>query len=309
MTLIDALLAAIVLIGLAAGWGRGFFHALVELLAVIGGFAAAWYGHGWLAWWLSDLLHAIDAWVGAISFATVFIVVTLVLASVGHALMRRLPQRIRMHAASRAAGTLPGLANGLLQATVAVALLGPTVEGRRIAALLHRPAQPFEAHLGPIFDPVIRNTRRVVSIPDKPNATVALDYRVTQPTPRPDLQVQMLALVNAERATHGLKPVAADPEMAVVAEGHARDMFARGYFSHYSPEGGSMDDRLRAGNVRYRMAGENLALARSLAGAHEGLMRSPGHRANILRPQFGRLGIAVLDGGRHGLMVTQNFRD
>jgi uncharacterized protein YkwD len=38
-------------------------------------------------------------------------------------------------------------------------------------------------------------------------------------------------------------------------------------------------------------------------------MHSPGHRANILRPQFGRLGIGVLDAGSHGLMVTQDFRN
>jgi uncharacterized protein YkwD len=94
-----------------------------------------------------------------------------------------------------------------------------------------------------------------------------------------------------------------------VARAHSTDMFARGYFSHYAPDGASMDDRLRRHEVRYRIAGENLALARSLTMAHEGLMKSPGHRANILRPQFGRVGIGVLDGGRHGLMVTQNFRD
>jgi uncharacterized protein YkwD len=38
-------------------------------------------------------------------------------------------------------------------------------------------------------------------------------------------------------------------------------------------------------------------------------MDSPGHRANILRPAFGRLGVGVLDGGVRGLMVTQNFRN
>jgi len=43
--------------------------------------------------------------------------------------------------------------------------------------------------------------------------------------------------------------------------------------------------------------------------AHAGLMNSPGHRANILRPQFGRVGIGIMDGGVHGLMVTQNFRN
>jgi uncharacterized protein YkwD len=57
------------------------------------------------------------------------------------------------------------------------------------------------------------------------------------------------------------------------------------------------------------VAGENLAMAQSLNIAHDGLMKSPGHRANILRLHFGRVGIGVLDGGRDGLMVTQNFRN
>jgi uncharacterized protein YkwD len=66
---------------------------------------------------------------------------------------------------------------------------------------------------------------------------------------------------------------------------------------------------MREDGVRFRTAGENLALAPTLDIAHNGLMNSPGHRANILRPQFGRLGIGILDGGRAGLMVTQKFRD
>jgi uncharacterized protein YkwD len=66
---------------------------------------------------------------------------------------------------------------------------------------------------------------------------------------------------------------------------------------------------MREDDVRFRTAGENLALAPSLQIAHTGLMNSPGHRANILRPQFGRVGIGILDGGRRGLMVTQNFRN
>jgi uncharacterized protein YkwD len=86
-------------------------------------------------------------------------------------------------------------------------------------------------------------------------------------------------------------------------------MFARSYFSHVSPDREDPFDRMREAKVRYLTAGENLALARTLPAAHRGLMESPGHRANILRPQFGRVGIGVLDGGVHGLMVTQNFRN
>ena len=119
----------------------------------------------------------------------------------------------------------------------------------------------------------------------------------------------MLALLNDERTRAGLRPLKHDPELTPVARAHSRDMFARGYFSHVSPEGRGLAERMRQGRVTYLNAGENLALARTLGGAHQGLMDSPGHRANILRPQFARVGIGVLDGGVHGLMVTQVFRN
>ena len=86
-------------------------------------------------------------------------------------------------------------------------------------------------------------------------------------------------------------------------------MFVRGYFSHYTPEGKDPFQRMHDAGVTYRTAGENLALAPTLQLAHTGLMNSPGHRANILHPQFGRVGIGILDGGRRGIMVSQEFRN
>jgi uncharacterized protein YkwD len=101
----------------------------------------------------------------------------------------------------------------------------------------------------------------------------------------------------------------ADPEMAEVARAHSRDMFARGFFSHVTPEGRTLSDRVKAARVPFLTAGENLALGPTLTICHQGLMDSPGHKANILHKGFGRLGIGVLDGGRYGLMITQNFRN
>ena len=86
-------------------------------------------------------------------------------------------------------------------------------------------------------------------------------------------------------------------------------MFARGYFAHATPEGRDPFERMREAKVSFLTAGENIALAPTLEIAHTGLMNSPGHRANILRPQFGRVGIGIVDGGIHGLMVTQDFRN
>jgi uncharacterized protein YkwD len=66
---------------------------------------------------------------------------------------------------------------------------------------------------------------------------------------------------------------------------------------------------MRDSGVRFLTAGENLALAPTIEVAHTGLMNSPGHRANILRREFGRVGIGVMDGGMRGLMVSQEFRN
>src|SRR3989475_1836610 len=118
----------------------------------------------------------------------------------------------------------------------------------------------------------------------------------------------MLELVNGERIAAGLRPLTADPELVQVARQHSADMFARGYFANDTPEGRDPFERMREANVGFLTAGENLALAPTVQVAHRGLMNSPGHRANILHSQFGRVGIGIMDGGIRGLMITQDFR-
>ena len=124
---------------------------------------------------------------------------------------------------------------------------------------------------------------------------------------RPDLEGQMLRMLNAERKTLGLKLLTADGQLQLAAHAHAADMFTRGYFSHISPEGVNPFERMKKLGVKYSSAGENLAHSDNLEAAHTGLMNSPGHRANILNKLFGKVGISILDGGVKGLMVVQEF--
>ncbi|MCK7495642.1 MAG: hypothetical protein MZW92_35060 [Comamonadaceae bacterium] len=123
----------------------------------------------------------------------------------------------------------------------------------------------------------------------------------------------MLELVNAERADAEGAAAETRPGTlsAEVARAHSRDMLARGYFCAHGARGARRrPDRMRAAPACvFGAAGENLALAPTLPMAHRGPMNSPGHRENIMRAAFGRAGIGVLDAGRHGLMVTQKFRD
>ena len=98
-----------------------------------------------------------------------------------------------------------------------------------------------------------------------------------------------------------------DASLQKIARLHSEDMFIRGYFSHYSPENETVAERAMKNDVNYMVIGENLAYAPDLELAHEGLMNSPGHRANILSPEFEKVGIGIMDGGVYGLMVTQVF--
>jgi uncharacterized membrane protein required for colicin V production len=118
---------------------------------------------------------------------------------------------------------------------------------------------------------------------------------------------RMLELVNQERSGRGLNSVVANTKLTEVGRKHCLDMFQRSYFSHYTPEGKSPFDRMKESGVTYIFAGENLAYAPSVDIAHQGLMNSPGHKENILRAEFGHLGIGVIDGGFSGKMFCQEF--
>jgi uncharacterized protein YkwD len=123
----------------------------------------------------------------------------------------------------------------------------------------------------------------------------------------PAAEERMLELLNGERTRVGLRPLVADDRLREVARAHSLEMFQLDYFSHDSPNTGSPFDRMRAAGITFVVAGENLAFAPNVDAAHQGLMNSPGHRANILRAEFGRVGIGVIRSLAQGSMFTQDF--
>ena len=258
-------------------------------------------------------------WTAPLVFIAAYVIARFALGAVLVKLFRRISPRIHAVYGNRLLGIIPGITTGLIDATIIAmfVLAAPMSDGLTRAAsesvVVERFAAPaawLESKLKPIFNPAIdRTLSRLLTVQPESRQTVTLPFKVANVQPRPDLEERMLELVNEERRTQGLRPLKADPEATAVAREHSKDMFARGYFSHINPEGEGPFDRMREGKLRFLAAGENLALARTLPMAHQGLMDSPGHRANILRPWFGRVGIGIVDGGRYGLMVTQNFRN
>ncbi|MFJ9376926.1 CAP domain-containing protein [Streptomyces sp. NPDC101455] len=119
---------------------------------------------------------------------------------------------------------------------------------------------------------------------------------------------KVVELTNAERARAGLRALAVDPLLAAAAQAHSTDMVARAFYSHTSPDGSQPWDRAAAAGSRRRTIGENIACGqRSAAEVVEGWMNSPGHRANILKPDFTHIGIGFAGGGQTGTYWTQLF--
>ncbi len=122
----------------------------------------------------------------------------------------------------------------------------------------------------------------------------------------------MSDLVNEDRRRFGLSPLKPDVNLARIARAHSRDMAVHGYFGHVSPLEGPLERRLRTAGYRAVWCGENIAEADSISGAEADLMRSPGHRANILSVAATRLGIGIV-ARPHGTglrwLITQEFAE
>jgi uncharacterized protein YkwD len=131
----------------------------------------------------------------------------------------------------------------------------------------------------------------------------------SEPPESPAKAQALLDLLNAARVREGLPALERDATLDDVALARARNLVANGYFDHYAPDGESAFSELAARGVRYRLAGENLARnnypdARTVNAAFDGLMASPGHRANILEERFTRVGAAAVQSGRMWIYVT-----
>ena len=317
MNWVDLALLLVVVLAIWGGWQRGFILGVIDLVNWVGSILLGFLFYPYLANFMKSVFPALGVWLLPLAFIITIIIARLIIGLITNRIAW-LSGRANYTGINRFLGIIPGFISGVIFATIISALLlalplwdRVTNETRdsRIANRLSSGVEWMDEKFSPVFDKAISQTINNLSIHPASNESVKLPFTDTHPEVRADLEAKMIDLVNQERTKRGLQPLKADPELTQLARNHSRDMFARGYFAHITPEGKSPFDRMNDANIQYSTAGENLALAHSLSIAHNGLMNSPGHRANILNPAFGRIGIGILDGGFYGLMVSQEFRN
>lgn len=104
---------------------------------------------------------------------------------------------------------------------------------------------------------------------------------------------QVVTLVNQERAKAGVKPLTADKALSAMALDKAKDMYNKGYFDHTSPTYGSPFDMMKTYGINYTYAGENIAKGQKTPQeVMQAWMNSPGHKQNILSPNYTKIGVA-----------------
>jgi len=113
-----------------------------------------------------------------------------------------------------------------------------------------------------------------------------------------EVELQLQQLTNRERSTAKVDPdLRADSALSDIARSHSLAMRDMGFFGHGGSDGRTLRQRLESAGIEYSRAAENIAQVTNSTNpagfAHDLLMDSERHRANILDPRFSNVGIGV----------------
>ncbi len=124
------------------------------------------------------------------------------------------------------------------------------------------------------------------------------------------LERKLFELINEERQNRDLPLLSFSQDLSQLARAHSKDMASRGGISHSSTDGRSYRDRVVNEGYYFIALGENVAFSNGFQPGliHKKLMKSPGHRENILDPNFDEVGIGAVVKKNKGYFITQDFR-
>lgn len=136
----------------------------------------------------------------------------------------------------------------------------------------------------------------------------------------PDVDANQIAranfiYLNEERERRGLPTLSWDPDASSIALAHSQDMRDAGFVGHRSPNTGDVTARFSRGGLTGTVIRENVARGYGPRGIHDSLMRSPGHRINMLAPDVTHVGIGAVFGPAEAnvptaprpVFATQNY--
>jgi len=150
-------------------------------------------------------------------------------------------------------------------------------------------------------------------MPEAARTPVPDPMATSTPTPEEllysDLERKFFSALNQDRTADGLSPLKLDPTLSQLAEVRSLQLLNAGRISHFDNNGNLVLRLILSQNsISFATAGENLAqnnfsLDDTVKVANIGLMNSPAHRANILNPNYDKVGVGVRGPNNNGEIV------
>lgn len=315
-TWIDFVIILIVLLYGYAGYRQGFLKMFVDILGIAISFILALKYYNvmavlFTAWGLNSNLAR------PIGFFALWTIVQIIFWLLSIVIFHYVPKYINERKINRILGILPGLIKGIMIVGIflIIILILPFSNSTKtslsksyVSGYLIRQTAQAESQMAVVLGQ-LNNTLTFIGTAPESDGITQLNFKTSDFSIDQQKEDEMLQLVNYERQKAGLQPLVMDNLIRNVARAHSMDMVQKGYFAHQDLSGVTPYERMVLANVNFKIAGENLALAPTIDLAQIGLMNSPSHRENILDPEYGRIGIGVIDAGPYGLMITQDFAD
>lgn len=317
---VDLIILAVSLFFFVEGLVDRFIPSSFNLLGFILTYASALKFYPIAAYLLIANFSLPRGIANALGFFAIAVIVEGLYNIMSSLVYRSIPQSLKASRLNHYLGFIPAVGNGLILTSFIVTLVvtlptAPHIKkailDSRIGSTLVLRTQAVEGQINKVFGQAVNETLTFLTVHPDPKSKDRVDLRFStnEFTVDESSEEKMLALVNKERRERGRSELQSDDKLVELSRAYAKDMFERGYFSHYNPEGQSPFDRMEKAEISYTAAGENLAYAPNVDVAHTGLMNSEGHRANILSADFGKVGIGVIDGGIYGKILVQEFTD
>ncbi len=317
---VDIVIICITIYFVIDGWERGLVAQCANLLAFLASLWLAIRYHVIVGAFITQKFGITHVWADVIGYLLVAFSMSILLETAITKIVDNLPEKIAGSKVNHALGGELSILTGLVTISFLLLLflafpirgtIKKDISVSPIAKYLVQAATMYGGGLKPTVDKLASEATKFITIEPKSDERVRMDFPTFSTVLPADNQGEsaMLVLVNKERTKKGLSTLTIDTRMVTLARAKSSDMFTRNYFAHADPDGMTVAKHMETAKIEYQLVGENLAYAPDVETAHDGLMNSPGHRANILDPEFHRIGIGVIDGGIYGKMYTQIFAD
>ncbi|MFA6228326.1 MAG: CAP domain-containing protein [Patescibacteria group bacterium] len=121
--------------------------------------------------------------------------------------------------------------------------------------------------------------------------------KAVQAEENPAAAQEIVQLTNTYRQSLELNDLSVNPRLTQAAIDRAKDILAKQYFGHISPDGKKFSDWVKDTGYKYFYVGENLAIDfNNSQEVFEAWLKSDGHRQNLERGEYQEIGVASLRG-------------